>query len=182
MRSRIDSDTTLRSVEITDADALFLVVDGHRSHLGAWLPWVDQTRSANDTRAFIETSIENEKNGTGLAAIIEKRGEICGVVGLDSIDVKNRSSHIGYWLREDVQRLGLATRAVACLTEYGFSALGLNRLDIRAAPENHRSRAVAERLGFREEGILREAERHGDRFTDLVSYSLLRREHENCKR
>jgi ribosomal-protein-serine acetyltransferase len=178
----VDSDTTLRSVEITDADALFLVVDGHRSYLRAWLPWVDQTRSANDTRAFIEKSIENEKNGTGIAAIIERRGEVCGVVGLDSIDVKNRSSDIGYWLREDLQGLGLATRAVACLADYAFTELGLNRLGILAAPENRRSRAVADRLGFREEGILREAERHGDRSTDLVSYTLLRREHENRER
>jgi ribosomal-protein-serine acetyltransferase len=172
----------LRSVEITDADALFLVVDAHRSYLQAWLPWVDQTHSAKETRAFIETSIENEKNRTGLAAIIERRGEICGVVGLDSIDVKNRSSDIGYWLRQDVQGLGLATRAVACLIEYAFTTLGLNRLGIRAAPDNRRSRAVAQRLGFREEGILREAERHGDCFTDLVSYSFLRREHENRRR
>ena len=181
MRHKLDSDTTLRSVEIKDVEALFLVVDGHRSHLRPWLPWVDQTRSSDDTRAFVEMSIENEKNGSGLAAIIENRSGVCGVVGLDSIDVKNGSSDIGYWLREDVQGRGLATRAVACVIEYAFATLGLNRLSIRAAPENRRSRAVAERLGFQEEGILREAERHGDRFTDVVSYSLLRRDHENRK-
>lgn len=78
MRSRIDSEAMLRSVEKTDADALFRVVDGHRSHLGAWLPWVNQTRSADDTLVVVETSIENEKNGTGLAMIIERQGEICG--------------------------------------------------------------------------------------------------------
>ena len=179
MQLKIDSNTKLRSVEIKDADALFRVVDAHRAHLRPWLPWVDRTRSADDTRAFIEKSIKNEEKGTGLAAIIEERDEICGAVGLDSIDEKNRSSDIGYWLRHDVQGRGLATRAVVCLIEYAFTTLGLNRLGIRAAPSNRRSRAVAERLGFREEGILREAERHGDRFVDLVSYSLLRREHEN---
>lgn len=176
MRLQIDPDTRLRSVEPTDAEALFLVIDGHRDHLRRWLPWVDRTYSAADTLAFIALSRENEADGSGLAALIEARDQLCGVIGLDAIDPANRSSEIGYWLREDCQGRGLATRAAAALIEYAFARLRLNRVAIRAACENRRSRAVAERLGFREEGVLREAERRGDRFVDVVVYSLLRRD------
>jgi ribosomal-protein-serine acetyltransferase len=52
--------------------------------------------------------------------------------------------------------------------------LRLNRVGIEAAPNNPRSRALAERLGFREEGVLREAERFADDdYRDLVLYSML---------
>jgi RimJ/RimL family protein N-acetyltransferase len=46
-------------------------------------------------------------------------------------------------------------------------------LTIRAALENVRSRAIPQRLGFREEGVLREAERVGDGYLDIVVYSML---------
>lgn len=180
MRIRVDGELTLRSVESADADTLFLVVDGHRAHLGAWLPWVEHTVSVADTRAFIALSRENEADGTGLAALIEARGELCGCIGLDAIDRFHRASELGYWLREDCQGRGLATRSAAALIGYAFSRRGLdlNRLGLRAAPDNHRSRALARRLGFREEGVLREAQRRHGRYSDLVLYSLLRGEYE----
>ncbi len=178
MRIRVDGELTLRSVESADAETLFLVVDGHRAHLGAWLPWVEHTVSVADTRAFIALSRENEADGTGLAALIEVGGELCGCIGLDAIDRFHRATELGYWLREDCQGRGLATRSAAALIGYAFSQLGLNRIGLRAAPGNHRSRALARRLGFREEGVLREAQRRHGRYTDLVLYSLLRREYE----
>ena len=46
-------------------------------------------------------------------------------------------------------------------------------MEIQAAVDNHRSRAIPERLGFREEGVRREAERVGDRYHDLVLYAIL---------
>ena len=49
----------------------------------------------------------------------------------------------------------------------------LNRVEIRAAPENRRSRAIPERLGFTEEGTLRQAERVGERYLDSAVYAML---------
>jgi ribosomal-protein-serine acetyltransferase len=46
-------------------------------------------------------------------------------------------------------------------------------VEVRAAPENRRSRAIPERLGFREEGQLREAERVKGRYLDSVVYGML---------
>jgi ribosomal-protein-serine acetyltransferase len=65
------------------------------------------------------------------------------------------------------------TRAVKALIDHAFGELGLHRVEIRAAAENRRSRAIPERLGFEQEGILREAERVGERYQDLVVYGLL---------
>jgi ribosomal-protein-serine acetyltransferase len=65
------------------------------------------------------------------------------------------------------------TRTVRALVDQALIGWGLNRVEIRAAPENQRSRAIPERLGFREEGVLREAEHVGDRFLDSVVYGML---------
>jgi ribosomal-protein-serine acetyltransferase len=59
---------------------------------------------------------------------------------------------------------------------YGFESMGLHRITIRAAPGNTRSRAIPERLGFVQEGVLREAGRVGEGYTDLVVYGVLDRE------
>jgi ribosomal-protein-serine acetyltransferase len=65
------------------------------------------------------------------------------------------------------------TRAVRALLDHGFEAWGLNRVEIHCGVDNARSRAIPERLGFREEGELLEAERVGDRWVDLSVYAML---------
>jgi ribosomal-protein-serine acetyltransferase len=59
------------------------------------------------------------------------------------------------------------------LLEHAFRAWKLNRVEIRAGARNTRSRAIPERLGFVEEGVLRQAERVGDRCVDHAVYSML---------
>jgi ribosomal-protein-serine acetyltransferase len=67
------------------------------------------------------------------------------------------------------------TRAVRAFAEHAFAAWGLNRLEIRVAVGNHRSSAIPRRLGFVDEGTLRQVERFGDedRFEDLEIYAML---------
>jgi ribosomal-protein-serine acetyltransferase len=65
------------------------------------------------------------------------------------------------------------TEAVQALAGHAFEVWRLNRIEIRVAVGNTRSRAIPERLGFREEGVLRQAERIGERLEDSVVYSML---------
>jgi ribosomal-protein-serine acetyltransferase len=80
---------------------------------------------------------------------------------------------IGYWLGEEFQGQGTMTAAARLLTDHALVGSELNRVEIRAASENRRSRAIPERLDFREEGILRDAESVGGRLLDRVTYSML---------
>lgn len=66
-----------------------------------------------------------------------------------------RTAHIGYWIDERVGGRGLMTRAVALATDYCLNELGLHRIEINIRPENERSRRVAEKCGYREEGLRR---------------------------
>jgi ribosomal-protein-serine acetyltransferase len=65
------------------------------------------------------------------------------------------------------------TEAVRAHVDHAFATWELNRILIQAAVDNGRSRAIPERLGFREEGVLREVERVGGRMLDGVVYAML---------
>jgi len=68
------------------------------------------------------------------------------------------------------------TRTVYGACRYFFDALGLNRVEIRCDPANTRSRAIPERLGFTQEGVLRQVGTLSHGYYDHVVYGLLAHE------
>ncbi|MCX7602583.1 MAG: GNAT family N-acetyltransferase [Bryobacteraceae bacterium] len=171
----------LRRLEPADADAIFAVVAANREHLDPWLPWVEGTHEAADTRAFLEQVEENRARGRTAAYGIWQGGELAGLIGLHDIDASNASAQIGYWLAERWQGRGLMTRAVQALVELAFRELGLGRIEIRCAAGNLRSQAIPKRLGFTYEGTLRAAQRLHGKPVDLRIYGLLREEWERLR-
>lgn len=156
------------------ADDLFALTDRNREFLKQWLPWLDGVKQVADTRSFIDLQQRRFQQGEALHATIVFRGAVAGVAGFDQIDRANRSGVIGYWLGEAYTGRGIMTRCVRALIETGWHDHDLNRIEIRCAVENHKSRAIPERLGFLNEGTLRQAENLYGRFVDLVVYGLLR--------
>jgi RimJ/RimL family protein N-acetyltransferase len=67
----------------------------------------------------------------------------------------------------------IMTKACEAFIEYGFNGLNLNRIEIRVAEGNMKSRAIPERLGFTEEGKIRQAEWLYDHYVDHIIYGLL---------
>jgi ribosomal-protein-alanine N-acetyltransferase len=59
-----------------------------------------------------------------------------------------RSAHIGYWIDKNFANKGLTTQAVKLVSGFGFSELGLHRIEINVRPENGASCRVAEKAGF----------------------------------
>jgi ribosomal-protein-serine acetyltransferase len=172
----IDPATQLRPLRESDARELFALTDANRPHLRQWLPWVDAVTSLADTRAYIETTIEQRDDGRGpVFAILHERA-IAGVVGFLPIDRVHRGGEIGYWLAAPYEGRGLMTASCRFLVRYAFQTLELHRLQIAAATDNRRSRAVIERLGLRLEGVLRGRENLYGRWVDHAVYSML--EHE----
>jgi ribosomal-protein-serine acetyltransferase len=172
---RLDARRLLRLIEHSDAQEIYDVVLANRAHLAAWMPWAaGQTMDATVT--FIDASRKRLAANQGFQAAIVQDAKIVGVIGYHRVDWENRSTSIGYWLAESAQGQGTITAAASALVDHAFERWKLNRLDIRAGVENHRSRAVAERLGFKLEGVLREAERLGDRYVDHAVYAILARD------
>lgn len=172
----VDDKTRLRPLCTRDAEVLFELTEANRGYLRQWLPWLDAVTSVDDSREFIRACDERARRSGAFAALIESAGEPCGVVGYNWIDPINRSCEIGYWLAESHAGRGVMTRACATLIAHAFETLLLNRVVIPAAVGNRRSRAIPERLGFAQEGVLRDAEWLYDHFVDHALYSLLRRD------
>jgi ribosomal-protein-serine acetyltransferase len=80
---------------------------------------------------------------------------------------------VGYWLSEELQGRGLVTAACRAMVDHAFEELELNRVSIACATENIKSCAIPERLGFRQEGVVRQAEWLYDHFVDHVLYATL---------
>jgi ribosomal-protein-serine acetyltransferase len=173
---RVDSRTVLRSVAEADAVPLSALIDVNRAYLRRWLPWLDANRTVGDTLEFIGAQIAREKEGIGLATLITHDGEVSGVAGFNSIDPVNRCCELGYWLREDRQGRGIATSCCRTLARHAFETLRMNRVNLSAALGNVRSRALADRLGFQQYGVLPDAEWLYDHFVDHALYALLRRD------
>ncbi|MDP6454865.1 MAG: GNAT family protein [SAR202 cluster bacterium] len=176
---RIDEHTELRLHHERHAEELFALVDRNREYLREWLPWVDRTTTVHVERNFIKLWSESFGRGEMMSLGLWNLGKLAGTIGFTGVDSGNRTAEIGYWISEDQQGKGLITRSCVAVLDYGFSELNLNRIVLRAAVENTRSRAVAERLGFVFEGIERQSEWHYDHFKDIAAYSMLADEWRN---
>jgi ribosomal-protein-serine acetyltransferase len=163
----------LRLLDERDAAALFALIDANRARLREWLPWVENEQSAEGTWRFLRAARRQLDDNRGGQYAIWEHGQLAGVVGQHPIDWGNRAGALGYWLGGAYEGRGLVTRACRTLVSYAFRDLGLHRVEIRAALANRRSRAIPERLGFRQEGILRDAEWLYDHYVDLVVYGML---------
>ena len=94
--------------------------------------------------------------GTSLPFAVRVEGRLAGQVTIDNI-VRGalRSGYLGYWIDREVAGRGMASLAVALVCDHAFGAVGLHRLQADIRPENGPSQRLVERLGFRQEGLLR---------------------------
>lgn len=170
---KVDAETELLLLDERQADELYALVDRHRAHLRQWLPWVDGTTSVQSSRVFIREALKQFADTQGFHAGIWEKGRLAGVIGFHKIDWANRRVMIGYWLAPPFQGRGIMTRACRAMVDHAFGHLKLNRVEIHCAVENLKSRAIPERLGFAQEGTLRQGEFLYDHYVDLVVYAML---------
>ena len=171
---RLDS-LGVRPLESEDAAELHALVEANRAHLARWMPWAAE-QDREGTERFLAEAEAQRGRDDGFQARIAPEGEIVGVAGFHSVDWVNRNTSFGYWLAAGAQGRGTMTAVVSALLDHAFYEWELHRVEIHCAPENARSRAIPERLGFREEARLRETELVGGSYLDSVVYGLL--EHE----
>jgi ribosomal-protein-serine acetyltransferase len=167
----LTDDAILRPLTTDDVDELHALIEANREYLSQWLPWAPR-QQRDQTLEFLRSAERQAAGDNGAQLAIVERGRIVGSAGFHAIDWGRGFTSIGYWLAEDAQGRGLAGRAVRACIEQAVGEWRLERIEIRAAPENHRSRAIPERLGFREIGLLRGVEHVGDRWVDHVVYEL----------
>jgi ribosomal-protein-serine acetyltransferase len=165
----------LSPVEPVDASDLWLAVDASRSHLEAWLPWVPFNTDLDASWRYCEASASDWDHTRALRLTIRERAtrRFLGVVGLESLAHLHQSADLGYWLRVDGTRRGYMTEAAQATLAWAFKRVNCHRVRVAAATDNAASLGVIRRLGFRFEGVAREAERCQGRWLDHALFGLL---------
>jgi ribosomal-protein-serine acetyltransferase len=161
------------------AEVLYNLVNQNREYLKEWLPWLDDTTEQKDVEEFTKSVVSQMAEGRGLTCVVVFQDNIVGVVSYNSIEPSTKTGYIGYWLDKDHNGKGIMTKSVDKLIEIGFRELGLRKVEISCAVDNTKSRSIPERLGFKKEGVIRNAENLYGRYVDHVVYGLMKNEWES---
>jgi ribosomal-protein-serine acetyltransferase len=162
----------LRPLLETDAEELHSLIEKNRAHLAPWLSWAT-AQTLGDTLKFIQSGERQAGDNEGLHCAIVCESRVAGVISYMEVNWRHRRTVLGYWLDADHQGRGLMTSAVRLMIDHAFLVWELNRVEIRAAVKNRKSRAIPERLKFEREGLLRQAELVSGRYLDTVVYAML---------
>ena len=158
------------------ADQLHALIVANLERLARWEPWAVGNPTLESTRGSVEAAGRAWLAGSALPMAIAVRvggiWRLVGSVGL-RIDGQRRTADIGFWIDGSYEGRGLVTRAVTAVLDEAFGPLGLEKVTLHAEVANDRSRALARRLGFVEEGVLRAAIAFPDERRDDVAYGLL---------
>lgn len=169
----VDDDMSLRVLEPDDAEMLFAVIDANRVSLRPWMRWTAEVTDVKALVGMIEQWCEQTKETGCMSLGIELEGKLVGAVFHLRPDRQNNLVEVGYWLAESARGRGVATRAVRKMLDITFNELGFNRVNIRIAPNNKPSLAIAERLGLKPEGVSRQAWKVGEEYWDAVEFGVL---------
>jgi len=173
---RIHDRVRLKLLESRHAKALFTLINDNWAHLGRWLPFVQETKSIQDSLRFIDKALEQFYHDNGFHAGLWFGERLIGVAGFHYMEWHARKTSLGYWLSEQFEGHGYMTEACRALINYAFYERQLNRIEAKVPPGNRKSCALAERLGFQKEGCLRAAERLNGQFIDLAVFGLLKKD------
>jgi RimJ/RimL family protein N-acetyltransferase len=162
-----DNDLALRPW--TEADVPALVIACNDPEISHWIPLIPSPYTEEDALTFVRGDVRPEEQS--LAMTVE--GTVVGAIGL-GVNSMNYRGRIGYWVAASARGRGVCTRALRLLSRWALDELDLQRLDLITDPDNLASQRVAEKVGFRREGVLRAHLRHPDgRIRDSVMFSLL---------
>lgn len=157
MRPLIANGLCIRPFRIGDTEAFAAAVRESVASVGPWLPWCHPDYGAKEARAWIGQCAVRLNMGFSydVGIFSEDCSTLYGGVAINQIDHVHNIGNLGYWVRESLQRQGIATRAARAFAAFAFETLKLIRLEIVAAEGNTASRAVAEKLGATFECVAR---------------------------
>lgn len=172
----VDDEIVLKELSLSSAAIIFRSIDKSRDYLDKWLPFVEHTINQSDTEKFIHSVRYSQNNQNEKVFEIWYKNVFAGLLGMKDIHKSYRKLELGYWLDEDMQNQGIATRACKQLIKHIFGTMQMNRITIKVAVGNLKSSAIPKRLGFHFEGVEREGEPLHGKFIDLEIYSLLKKD------
>lgn len=187
----ISQNVYLRLFDESDVSSLHQIVVSEKERLYDWLNSLSPLETKNDVHRFIKQNTKNfhnlydsEAKGSlhGIQFGIFSEDTQVGMVGYQAVHRTHNMASVGYWIRENAEGRGLVLKSCEAMIDWGFQHLQLNRIEIQAAVDNTRSIAVAERLNFSKEALLRQVEKRNHAYIDHVLYRMLHSDWKVLKR
>jgi RimJ/RimL family protein N-acetyltransferase len=144
-----------------------------------WKLWFANVPSPQRMESYVNSAIgEAEKGNAAFAVLLNKTGRIVGTTRFYNVDEVNKRPMLGYtWYAKSVCKTGVNTETKLLLLRYVFEQKGAIAVEFRTHYFNQVSRTAIERLGARQDGILRSHQRMPDgSIRDTVVYSILQHE------
>lgn len=145
-----------------------------------WRWTTNQVRTCDELREYIEAALQGQQQGTALpfATIERASGRAIGSTRYGNVELRDRRVEIGWtWVGRPWQRTAVNTEAKYLMLRYAFETLGCIRVELKTDALNERSRRAIQRIGAKEEGLLRQ---HmitaSGRLRDTVYFSVIDRE------
>lgn len=172
LRLRVTDDVELAMPLDRHAEPLFQLIDSERHRLTRWVD-VTAIRSVDDQRSILAADRQALASGKRYPFVIEVDNQVAGTLTLFIAPGRTHVAEIGYMLGQRFEGQGIVTRSITTVMDGAEADLGLRRFEIRCAVDNVRSRAVADRLEFVEEGVLRASAHVSGQDQDEVLYGRL---------
>jgi len=191
----IDGNIQVQTLHPGDAEFLFQLVERNRARLRPWIPPSALPETITDARKltieaffnslanpvdamlkyydyFDELDHDIPVSNAPMEMGIWSNDSLVGEIMLSRLQDSNNAAEFGYWLDGEREGQGIITRCVSGLMDYAIDNLGIERFVIGCSIENHRSRAIPERLGYRLQATVVGGEIVGNYIYDRVIYGI----------
>ena len=160
----------LREILPEDVDAIFRIFSSEDVTRYCDLVTYTDPAQAAELIDFFDECFELER---AIRWGIERKedGALIGTCGF--VWLRTYRGEIGYDLHPDYWGQGYMREALDAILDFGFSELGLNRIEALVMVENERSARLLRALGFQEEGVLRQHDFFKGQFHDMRLFAIL---------
>ena len=163
----------LRPIEASDTDWYFSTLYDPETRR---LTGTQMHHTREQIASYIEAKSQDRSS---VLLIIATRSDDTpiGDIAIQDIDTMNRNANIRIALTNGSQNRGYGTEALRLMLDYGFGILNLHRIELNVFSYNHRAMRVYEKVGFKQEGVQREALFYNHQYHDSILMSILEDEY-----
>src|SRR5215469_17810751 len=151
---QVNAEIQLRLLEERHVEEYFALIERNRDYLQEWIAVEAYEGSVELLRVYVKQHLLQFVEGSAYHLGIWYQDALVGLLDY-RLNARNCSVELGYWLDVAMQGKGIVTQACRTMVRHAFEVHLMHKVVISCAIDNPRSRAVAERLGFVQEGILR---------------------------
>jgi len=150
----VDDEISLGIPNEDDDELYYGLVKDNLDHLAPWMWWANEDFELDSSTQFIRDSLTDYYAGTAYPMWIYEKGVLVGSVQIRNLGSASKDVEVGYWLSEDAQGRGIATKAMSKLIDLAHEEYKFDRVVLQTAVNNEKSGRLAEQLGFVLEGIV----------------------------